>query len=70
MGGGDVGRLDDVDDGKGVGAIKYERRIFPLSHTTGAEAYESGRFENLHHHVLKVRVGPRIKWKYIWWDRR
>ena len=29
MGDGGFGRLDDVDDGKGVGAIKNERRIFP-----------------------------------------
>ena len=29
MGSGGFGRLDDVDDGKGVGAIKYERQISP-----------------------------------------
>ena len=38
-----VGRLDGVDDGMGVGAIKYERRIYPLSHTTGPAGFDSGR---------------------------
>ncbi|GEM_PF-5284409 len=30
----------------GVGAIKYNRRINPLSHYTGATGDKSGRFEH------------------------
>ena len=37
-----VGRLDGVDDGMGVGAIKYERRINPLPPSTGPSGDKSG----------------------------
>lgn len=36
---------DVQDNGKRVGAIKYERRINPLPHYTGAGGYKSGQFE-------------------------